>query len=64
MVAGFYGLLNFDLFVTRNSKVLGSNLGRIGLCHRGRAYTVILTIQRPGVGNAVYGTVHYGEPLR
>ena len=35
---------------------------RIGpdICHRGWAYTVLQTVQRPGV----YGTVHYKEPLK
>ena len=37
----------------------GSNI-----CHRGCAYTVLETVQRPGVYNAVYGTVHYKEPLK
>ena len=37
----------------------GSNV-----CHRGCAYTVLLTVQRNGVCSAVYGAVHYKEPLK
>ena len=33
------------------------------ICHRGCAYTVLQTVQMHGVYNAVYGTVHYKEPL-
>ena len=33
------------------------------ICHRGCAYTVLQTVQRHGVYSAVYGTVHYKEPL-
>ena len=33
-------------------------------CHWGCAYTVLQTIQRPGVNSAAYGTVHYKEPLK
>ena len=33
------------------------------ICHRGCIYTVLQTVQRPGVYSAVYGTVHYKEPL-
>ena len=44
------------------------NLGRIpvgpNICHRGCAYTVLQTVQRPGVCSDVYGTVHYKEPLK
>ena len=32
--------------------------------HRGCAYTVLQTVQRPGVYGAAYGTVHYKEPLK
>ena len=32
--------------------------------HRGCAYTVLQTVQRPGVYSGVYGTVHYKEPLK
>ena len=32
------------------------------ICHRGCIYTVLQTVQRPGVYSAVYGTVHYKEP--
>ena len=28
------------------------------------AYTVLQTVQRPGVYSAAYGTVHYKEPLK
>ena len=31
--------------------------------HRGCAYTVLQTVQRPGVYSAAYGTVYYKEPL-
>ena len=34
------------------------------ICHRGCAYTVLQTVQRPGVYSAAYGTVHYKEPLK
>ena len=34
------------------------------ICYRGCAYTVLQTVQRDGVYNAVYGTVHYKEPLK
>ena len=46
------------------SFVPGSNPGRVGYCHHGCAYTVLQTIQRPGVHSAAYGTVHYKEPLK
>ena len=35
-----------------------------GICHRGRAYTVLQNVQRHGVYSAAYGTVHYKEPLK
>ena len=47
-----------------NLEVPGSNPGRAGFCHRGCAYTVLQTVERPGVYSAVYGTVHYKEPLK
>ena len=31
---------------------------------RGCAYTVLQTVQRPGVYSAAYGTVHYKIPLK
>ena len=31
--------------------------------YRGCAYTVLQTVQIPGAFNAVYGAVHYAEPL-
>ena len=34
------------------------------ICHRGCAYTVLQTVQRPGVYSAAYGTVHNEEPLK
>ena len=34
------------------------------ICHHGWAYTVLQTVQRPGVNSAAYGTVHYEEPLK
>ena len=47
----------------------------VGVCHlpppsgsapgrRGCAYTLLQTVQRPGVCSAVYGTTHYKEPLK
>ena len=30
-----------------------------GICHLSCAYTVLQTLQRPGMCSAVYGTVHY-----
>ena len=46
-----------------NLEVPGSNPGS-DICHRGCAYTVLQTVQRPGVCSAAYGTVHYKEPLK
>ena len=34
------------------------------ICHRGCAYTVLQTVQRPGAYSAAYGAVHYKEPLK
>ena len=34
------------------------------ICHLGCAYTVLQTVQRPGVYSAAYGTVHYKKPLK
>ena len=34
------------------------------ICHRGCAYTVLQTVQRPGVYSAAYDTVYYKEPLK
>ena len=34
------------------------------ICHHGCAYTVLQTVQSPGVYSAAYGTVHYKEPLK
>ena len=34
------------------------------ICHRGCAYTVLQTVQSPGVYSAAYCTVHYKEPLK
>ena len=34
------------------------------ICHRGCAYTVLQTVQRPGVYSAAYGCVHYKQPLK
>ena len=34
------------------------------ICHRGCAYTVLQTVQRPAVYSADYGTVHYKELLK
>ena len=51
----------FDPVVAGNSEVripAGSDI-----CQRGCAYTVLQTVQRPGVYSAVYNTVRYKEPL-
>ena len=45
--------------VTRKLEVPGSSLGRDGYCHRGFAYTVLQTAQRPGLCSDAYGTAHY-----
>ena len=34
------------------------------ICHCYFAYTVLQTVQRPGVYSAAYGTVQYKEPLK
>ena len=34
------------------------------ICHHGCAYTVLQTVQRPGVYSVAYGTVHYKEALK
>ena len=34
------------------------------VCHRGYAYIVLQTVQRPGVCSAVYDAVNYREPLK
>ena len=34
------------------------------VCHRGCAYRVFNTVQRPGECSAGYGTVHYKKPLK
>ena len=34
------------------------------VCYRGCTYTVLQTVQRPGLCSDVYGTVHYKEPLK
>ena len=34
------------------------------ICHRDCAYTELQTVQKNGVYSAVYGTVHYKEPLK
>ena len=47
-----------------NLEVPGSNPARAGYFRRGCAYTVLQTVQRPGVCSAAYGTVHYKEPLK
>ena len=38
--------------VARNSKQ-----GELDICHRGCAYTILQTVQRPGMCSVVYGTV-------
>ena len=42
-----------------NSSFVGPDI-----CHRGCAYTVLQTVQRPGMYSAAYGTVHYKKPLK
>ena len=34
------------------------------ICHRGCAYTVLKTVERPEVYSAAYSNVHYKEPLK
>ena len=34
------------------------------ICRCGCAYTVLQTVQRPGMYSAAYGTVHYKEPSK
>ena len=34
------------------------------ICHCGCAYTLLQTVQRPGVDSAAYDTVHYKEPVK
>ena len=34
------------------------------ICHRGCAFTVLQTVQRPAVYSAADGTVHYKEPWK
>ena len=52
IMAGLDG--SFSPVVARNSDV----------CHRGCAYAVLQAVQRPGVRSAVYGIMHYKEPLK
>ena len=40
---------------------LGSNLGRVLVCHRGCAYTVLKTVEMSGMCSDVHGTVYYKE---
>ena len=47
-----------------NLEVPGSNPGRAGYLSSWTAYTVLQTVQRPGVYSAAYGTVDYIEPLK
>ena len=39
-------------------------MARQDVCRRGRAYTVTLAIQMPGVCSVIYSAVHYKEPLK
>ena len=39
-------------------------LGASDNFHRGRAYAVLQTVQRPGMYSVADGTVHYEEPLK
>ena len=36
----------------------------LDICNHSCAYTVLQTVQRHGVYNAAYDTVHYKEPLK
>ena len=47
-----------------NLEIPGSKPVAPDTCHRGCAYIVPQTVQRPGVYSAVYGTVHYKESLK
>ena len=62
ILAGLDG--SFGPVVARNAEVLGSNSGRWDARHRVCAYTVLQTVQRPGVCSAVCCAVHYKEPLK
>ena len=53
---------SYRLGLVCNREVPGSNPGRI--VHRVCAYTVLQTVQRPGVYSAAYGSVHHIEPLK
>ena len=44
--------------------LLGCTLCSLFKIHRGCAYTVLQTVQMPGECSAIYGTVHYKEPLK
>ena len=54
---------SFGPVVARNSEVLGSNTGLWDVWHRGCAYTMLQTVQRPRV-SSVHGIVHYEYPLQ
>ena len=66
-ISGSDGL--FGPVVAQNAEVPGLHLGRVG-CSSSRlciyiAYRFVRqTVQRPVVCSAVYGTVHYKEPLK
>ena len=47
-----------------NLEVTGSNSGRAGYWSRGWAYTVLQTVEMPGLYSAAYGIAHYKEPLK
>ena len=51
----------FGPFVTKYWARIPAGLD---ISHRGCAYAVLQTFQRPGVCSAVYGTVHYIELLK
>ena len=59
--AEIYG--SFATIVTRKSKELGSNPAGSDVCHRSYTYTMLVTVQRPGVCSAVYGNVYYKKNL-
>ena len=47
-----------------NLEVPGSNPGRDGYLSSWSCIYMLQTVQRNGVYSAVYGTVHYKEPLK
>ena len=50
---------SFGLVLARNPNVRIPAGSDSDVCHRGCAYTVLQTVQRPGVCIVVHGTVRY-----